>query len=109
MDEELKKILEITAKNSEDIKKNTEDIRKMVKTVKNYIVWQQVYDVFKILVIFVPLIVGTILVWPYFKQLGPLIDNGLGAMTGNVESLDADAINKLITPELMKKIQGGGQ
>jgi len=87
MDEEIKKLLE---KNLE----LNEEIYHMVRDLKNYIFWQRIWSVFKVLIIVVPLIIGFIYLPPLIKDMftgyqsllgenanglgGDLFKNGIG-------------------------------
>jgi len=92
IDEDLKKILE---KNSQDI----DELKGMVKSIKNYFLWQRIYQIIMILTIVVPIVVAYFLVGPMLKGL---LENGLGAITGNVD------MNNL-SPELLKQFNISGQ
>jgi hypothetical protein len=69
MDEELKKLVEIAAKNTEDTKKDLAEIKKMVKSIKNHFIRDEIYSFLRFLVIIVPLIVGAIYLMPFLEQM----------------------------------------
>lgn len=62
MDEETKKILE------ENLRLNKE-IHAMTKKIKNFVIWQQVFGIIKILIFVIPIILGIIYLPPLFKEL----------------------------------------
>ena len=91
--EELKELLEKNIKLSEEILTLTTKTRK-------YILWQQVYNVIKILIFVVPVVIGLIylpaLLRDLLSQYGGLL--GLG---NNINSIEQ------VSPELLKQIPEG--
>ena len=86
------------------LKKNielSEEILKISKKVNNFVVWQKIFSLLKILIIFVPLILGYYYLLPYFKELQGVYSELLGLQdtAQNVNNIDLNSLS----PDLLKK------
>ena len=110
MDDELKKLVEISAKNSEEIKKDLAEMKKMVKSIKHHFIRDEIFSFLKFLVIIVPMVVGTIYLMPYLeKALGQyqqLMGFSADASSGNLKMED---LQKIVSPEKIKELVEAGQ
>lgn len=96
MNEEIDKKLEEKSKNDDLrklLEKNleiSEDMHKMIKKIGKYIFWQQVFNILKLLIIVVPIILGIIYLPPLLgdliSQYGEFFKNPMDA--GNLEMLE---------------------
>lgn len=110
MDEELKKLVEIAAKNTEETKKDLAEIKKMVKSIKNHFIRDEIYSFLRFLIIIVPLVIGAIYLMPFVEKamrqyqqlMGFSVDLGNGA--ANVQD-----IQKYVSPELLKMAEDFAQ
>ncbi|MEA3398563.1 MAG: hypothetical protein U9R06_02335 [Patescibacteria group bacterium] len=62
MDEDIKKIIE------ENLKL-TKEIHEMTKKIKSFVLWQQIFNVIKILIIIIPIVLGIIYLPPLLKEI----------------------------------------
>jgi hypothetical protein len=98
MDEDLKKLLE------ENLQINKEN-NKMLRSIKRHFIWQKIVSIFYFIIIVGPIIWGIFylpaLLKPIIGQYQDLLGGGTG--TGQINLQD---IQKSITPEMLKQIQG---
>jgi hypothetical protein len=110
MDDELKKLVEITAKNSEEMKKDLVEMKKMVKSIKHHFIRDEIFSFLRFLVIVVPMVVGTIYLMPYLEkamgQYQQLMGFSADASSGNLKIED---LKKIVSPEMLKQLEAAGQ
>ncbi len=106
MDDELKKIVEIAAKNSEETKKDLVEIKKMVKSIRNHFIRDEIYSFVRFLIIVVPLIVGAIYLMPMLnsamEQYRQLMGLPLEIGNGNIKPED---MQKYVSPDVLKQLE----
>jgi len=106
MDEESKKLVEIAAKNGDEVKKDLAEIKKMVKSIKNHFIREEVYSFLRFLIIIVPLVVGAIYLMPlveksmtqYQQLMGFSLDLGNG-------KAGVQDIQKYVSPDVLKQFE----
>ncbi len=111
MEEDLKKTLQTLIANEEDVKKDLADIKKLVKSIKNHFIRDEIFSFLRLLIIIVPLVIGTLYLMPileksmqqYQQLLGFSADIGSGKVDMN--NLDIGNIQKYLTPEVMKQLE----
>jgi len=88
------------------LKKNielSEEILNLSKKVNNFVIWQKILSVLKILIIFIPLILGYYYLLPYFKELQVVYSDLLG-LQQSVDSVNNIDLNS-ISPSLLKNLK----
>ena len=97
MDDEIKQLL------LQNLKR-TQAVEETVKKIKRYIVWQQIFNVVKVVVIVVPLVIGILYAVPLFKQ-------AFSAYQGVISSVNSiqgkSGSNNLL--EVINGLNGGGK
>ncbi len=86
--EELKKLLQ---KNLE----YTKEVHEMVIKIRKYIVFQQIMNIVKIVIIVVPLIIAGLYAWPFFREAFGTYQEILGGFDSvtNGAGKDANLLN----------------
>lgn len=110
MDDELKKLVEIAAKNSEDIKKDLGEMKKMVKSIKNHFFRDEMYSLLKFLLIIVPLVLGAIYLMPFLQQSMQQYQQLMGFATETSNgTVKIEDLKKMVSPEMLKQLESLGQ
>ena len=83
------------------LKKNielSEEILNISKKVNNFVIWQKILSVLKILIIIVPLILGYYYLLPYFKELQSMYTDLLGLQdtAQEVNNMDLGPLKSLL-------------
>ena len=110
MDDELKKLVEITAKNSEEIKKDLAEMKKMVKSIKHHFIRDEIFSFLRFLIIVVPMVVGTIYLMPYLEKALGQYQQLMGfSVDASNNTLKMEDLQKLVSPDLIKQLGETGQ
>lgn len=110
MDEEIKKLVEIAAKNSEDVKKDLVEIKKMVKSIKNHFIRDEIFSFLRFLIIIVPIVVGTIYLMPYLQKALTQYQQLMGfSADASNSTLKIEDLQKIVSPEMIKQLESMGQ
>jgi hypothetical protein len=110
MDDELKRLVEISAKNSEEIKKDLAEMKKMVKSIKHHFIRDEIFSFLRFLIIVVPMIVGTIYLMPYLQKAMTQYQQLMGfSADASAGTLKIEDLQKLVSPEMMKSLENYGQ
>jgi hypothetical protein len=80
-DEEMRRLLE---KNLE----LSEKMYKMTKYIRRYVIWSQIFDTLKILLIVAPIILGIMYLPALFRQYKPFLDQAFQAYQGLMSAKD---------------------
>jgi len=76
MDEDLKRYLEQS-------RTDMAEMKQMVKGIKNHFIRAEIYQWVIVALIVIPSIIAVILLWPQIGQYQQIMQNGIGAITGN--------------------------